>query len=349
MTIYLLQPDGVSLSAGAHRRGRAALNGGGADRAVGGRSGFRVDTASDILKVNTTAWSLDACSAMIDPGASVNQGMYGWASDATITGTPTPPDSTLPRKDIYYIQVNDSSAGDGTSGTPNANVYYLAGTPNASPVAPALPPRSFLIGTVTVPQSGGGSPTVVLNPARFVAAGARLPISSATERSALTPYRGMEIQRLDLQQISAAGVVEQWNGSAWDHYGHAEYTTISNGIVAGVSSLGAFTTVTSKTTDTGFITIVANGGVRADQAGTYIIDIVEKMSAAASGRAFITIEDNAGASANIPFGRVNYSGGEDTVSLTVTLAMTAGQVVYPKIYQTTGTINVNGVVRVKRV
>jgi len=196
MPVVLLQPDGVAISAGDHRRGRAALYGGGGGRRVGGRSGFRVDTPPNVLIVSVTGWSLAPCAAMIDPGASTNQGMYGWATDSTVTGTPTPQDATLPRKDIYYIQVNDSSSGDG-SGEISANVKYLAGTPNASPVAPTLPPRSLLIATVTVPQVGGGSPVVVLNPARFVAAGAPLPINSQAEEDALEKYVGLEIIRTD--------------------------------------------------------------------------------------------------------------------------------------------------------
>lgn len=200
MPVIFLQPDGVAISAGDHRRGRAALYGGGANRAVGGRSGFRVDTPSNVLTVSATAWSLRACAAMIDPGASTNQGMYGWATDSTVTGTPTPPDANLPRKDIYYIQINDSSAGDGTSGTPNANVYYLAGTPAASPVAPDLPPRSLLIGTATVPQVGAGAPTVTLNTARFVAAGGIQPVWSQAEFDALVPFEGFTVRRMDLSR-----------------------------------------------------------------------------------------------------------------------------------------------------
>jgi hypothetical protein len=146
---------------------------------------------------------------MIDPGASTSQGMYGWSTDANVTGTPTPQDATNPRKDIYYIQVNDSSSGDGTSGTPSAPVLYLAGTPSATPVAPALPPRSLLIGTVTVPQVGGGSPSVVLNPARYVSAGGLQPISSNTERETLTPYKGLAILRTDYNGI------EIYDGTEW--------------------------------------------------------------------------------------------------------------------------------------
>ena len=207
----LIAPDGVAVTAQQERVGRAAQHGGGAGRPMGGRSGFRVDTAPDVLKVSTTAWSLSACTAMIDPGASTNQGMYGWTSESTITGTPTPPDATNPRKDIYYIQVNDSSAGDG-SGEKTANVKYLAGTPHPSaPQPPALPPRSLLVGTVTVPQVGGGSPTVVLNPARYAAAGAPLPVYSEAERDALSKYDGLIVQRRDLPGRPQ----ETYDGAKW--------------------------------------------------------------------------------------------------------------------------------------
>jgi hypothetical protein len=140
--------------------------------------------------------------------------MYGWATDANITqasipGTPVAPDATYPRKDIYFIRVNDSSAGDG-SGLKSAPVEYLAGTPNASPVAPALPARSFLIATVTVPQAGAGSPTVLVNPARFVAAGGIQPASQA-ERAALSPYDGLTVRRTDL----AGRPTETYNGTGW--------------------------------------------------------------------------------------------------------------------------------------
>lgn len=196
MTITFLAPDGVAISAQRWRQGNSALYGGGAGRRLGGRSGFRVDTPSNILTASSTTWTLTPCAAMIDPGASTHQGMYGWSSDANETGAVTASDVTYTRKDIVYIQINDSSAGDG-SGALTAEVEYLAGTPSATPTAPDLPARSFLVGTITVPQTGGGSPTVVLNPARFVAAGAALPVSSQTEQDALTQYPASQIIRTD--------------------------------------------------------------------------------------------------------------------------------------------------------
>jgi hypothetical protein len=146
---------------------------------------------------------------MIDPGATTHQGMYGWATDQNITGAVTAADVTYARKDIVYIQVNDSSAGDG-SGDLSGPVLYAAGTPSATPTAPDLPARSFLVGTITVPKVGAGSPSVVLNPARFAAAGAPVPVYSATERNALVTYDGLEVIRHDL-----GGVHQYYAGGAW--------------------------------------------------------------------------------------------------------------------------------------
>lgn len=208
MTITFLAPDGVAVTAQQERQAKAPLNGGGFGRPLGGRSGFRVDTPSTILSVTSTTWTLQPCSAELDPGASTHQGMYGWASDQNVTGAITAADATYPRIDIVYIQVNDSSAGDG-SGATSAPILYLAGTPAASPSAPGLPPRSFLVGTINVPQAGGGAPTATLNTARFVAAGARLPVSSAADRPPF-PWVGQEVTRLDRNNH-----VQQWNGTAW--------------------------------------------------------------------------------------------------------------------------------------
>jgi len=352
MTITYIAPDGVAISAQRFRQGHAALYGGGANRRLGGRSGFRIDTPSNVLTATSTTWTLGPCAAMIDPGASTHQGMYGWSSDANETGSVTAADATNPRKDIVYIQINDSTAGDG-SGAVTAEVEYLAGTPAATPTAPALPARSFLVGTISVPVSGGGSPTVVLNPDRFVAAGARLPIESEAKRDALTPYVGMEILRTDLTQVDTSGTVERWNGTRWDHFGHIEWSTGASGLSSGSPfNLGIFTLTSSRTTAaTGFVTSVTGGGLQFTDAGNYNVTIPQKWSGSVgSGRAFISIEDVVGTSSNIAYGRTPFGNGEDTTSLSINLTVTAGQIIYPKVYQSSGgTLDVTGRVRVKRV
>lgn len=216
MTITLIAPDGVDITAQQFRQGQAATYGAGFGRQLGGRSGFRVGTPSNVLTATDTTWTLGPCSAMLDPGASTHQGMYGWSTDANVTGAVTAADGTNPRKDIVYIQVNDSTAGDG-SGAVSANVLYLAGTPGATPTAPALPARSFLVGTITVPQVGGGSPTVVLNETYYVAAGGRLPAFSAADRPS-SPYKGQEVVRLDRNNH-----VQAWNGTAWKWVSRPEF------------------------------------------------------------------------------------------------------------------------------
>jgi len=208
--------------------------------AFSARSGWRVGTATGVVSVTSTQWTLNPAAAMISPAASLYQGSYGWASDQVITGPMTAADATNPRKDILYIQINDSSAGDG-SGALSAPVMYLAGAATATPVAPTLPARSFLVGTISVPKSGGGSPTVALNQTYFVASGAPMPVNSQAERDAFTPYMGMLVTRLD------TGVLEEYFSGAWapitqapgasPYMVHAGTATVSIGVGTGAATL----------------------------------------------------------------------------------------------------------------
>ncbi len=214
MTITCQPMDATSgapaYSAQNERQNMSALFGGGGGVALAARSGFRVGTPSNILTATSTTWTLGPSSAVISPGAATAQGSYRWSADANVTGAVTAADATYARKDIVYIQVNDSSSGDG-SGALTAPPTYLAGTPASSPVAPTLPARSFLVGTITVPQTGGGSPTVVRNPAVFVAAGAPQPVFSQAERDAMTAYDGLDVKRMDLP----GRPIDSYNGTAW--------------------------------------------------------------------------------------------------------------------------------------
>lgn len=292
MTITLLAPDGVAVTAQQERQARAAGHGGGSGRQLGGRSGFRVGTPSNVLTATSTTWSLAPCAAMIDPGATTYQGVYGWSSDANVTGTVTASDATYDRKDIVYILVNDSSAGDG-SGAVDANVVYLAGTPAATPAAPTLPARSFLVGTITVPKTGGGAPTVVRNPAVYVAAGAVLPVYSQAERDALSPYVGFEIQRADLTQVSPGGVRERWNGSTWSHFGHAEFTSATNTAAQNTAwGMGIFTRDSTASTDDTFVTISSTDNLQVRDAGLYAITVLVSFTSAVSGVSWLSVDGN---------------------------------------------------------
>lgn len=220
MTITILPIDADATTdlpeygAQNYRQAQAASHGGGSGRRLGLRSGFRVDTPSNVLTATSTTWTLTPCAAKIDPGFATHQGGYDWATDSNITGSVTAADATNPRKDIVYIQVNDTIV-DG-SGLRTAPVLYLAGTAAPTPSAPALPARSLLVGTLNVPVAGGGAPTVTLNTARYVTAGAILPVANDAERTALTGYEGLRVDQLDVDRTY------RHNGTRWAQAAEAE-------------------------------------------------------------------------------------------------------------------------------
>lgn len=351
MTVTFLAPDGVPITAQQFRQAQAATYGGGAGRPLGGRSGFRIDTPATVLAASSTTWTLGPCSAMIDPGASTHQGMYGWSSDSNVTGAITAADATYARKDIVYIQVNDSSSGDG-SGALSAPVLYLAGTASASPATPALPGRSFLVGTITVPQAGGGSPTTALNPARFSAAGAPLPVSSQVERDALSLFDGLTVRRLDI----AGRPTETYDATAttWSRPGvtqHAEWTGAPNGLapstVYNLCALG-IAPVAGQTTDAGFVTSSSTGLTIRD-AGTYAASITSKWSTtlATGARAFVEIADSAGTTS---YARASFGNTEDTTTLSLpNFKCAAGTLIRPQVFQTSGVLNLSSTIRITRI
>lgn len=239
------------------RQMRAPLLGNPTGRVLGGRSGWRVGTQPSVVTVTSTTWTLNPCSAMIEPAAMLYQGAYPWASDQAISGAVTAADATNPRIDILYIQINDSSSGDG-SGALSAPVNYLAGTAAATPQAPTLPPRSFLVATINVPKADGGTPTVTFNAQYFVAAGASVPVLSQAERDTFTQYDGLKVIRLD-----KGGVEEVSVGGSWQSMGQTSYTPVlsSSGTQPNIGSgqqLGTYQVVGKTLVGQAFISF--NGG-----------------------------------------------------------------------------------------
>jgi hypothetical protein len=285
MTITLLAPDGVETTATQFRQAQAATHGGGSGRRLGGRSGFRVDTPANVLTVTGTTWTLGPCAAMIDPIRVSNQGMYGWSSDANITGSIDPADDTYGRIDRIFIDVLDDTAGDG-SGVVSAQPQYVAGTPSATPQAPTY--DGLLVGTITVPKLGGGSPTVQLGPARYVAAGGALPVFSQDERDALDKYDGLRVQRLDI----GGRPVETWDGADWvGALRHSEFTNrqvgVPNNTPFGPSVMSLDT---ARSRYPGHVTNTVNDLFTATQSGVYSIHWYQVWSTATGGPCFFALD-----------------------------------------------------------
>lgn len=130
-------------------------------RPLGATSGVRQGTPTTtvfLTGAGSTTWNVAAHSGVLDTQTAAAAGPYGYSTDGTDAGSITAADATNPRVDIVYVRVNDN-VQDG-SGFTNGEVGYLAGTPAATPSAPATPARAMVLATISVPKVGAGAPAV---------------------------------------------------------------------------------------------------------------------------------------------------------------------------------------------
>lgn len=234
------------------------------------RSGFRPGGAPTV-SVTPTTWSVGPFSAIVDAWVSTTQGPYLVASDATEVGAMTPADGTFARKDILYVQVDDTDE-DG-SGQRRAQVLYLAGVPASSPTAPATPARSLLVGTIDVPKVGSGDPVFTSSGQYAVTAGGVMPATAATVQPTGDRYDGLMTWRTD------ARLLHLWDGSSsrvvWDAalpaqstidnvlgetwYGVGVTYTVRSNLTNGRADVDAAMTLTFTAPDTGRVWIELEG------------------------------------------------------------------------------------------
>jgi len=140
-----------------------ALGGATAARPLGARSGVRPGTpASTVALPTATSYVIHPHAGVLDLQTSALAGPYWYVvgSDGVDeTGTVNAAHGTWPRKDILWVRVDDP-AEEGTD-PPLVVTGYTAGTAAAVPDPPATPARSMRLATISVPLSGGGTPTIV--------------------------------------------------------------------------------------------------------------------------------------------------------------------------------------------
>lgn len=92
--------------------------------------------------------SVAAGHALVEGTQTASQGLYIVYNDAAVTVAVTTASTTLPRIDRVCLTVQDAFYG----GTANNQVILqvVAGTPNASPVAPAEPANSLTLATLAI-------------------------------------------------------------------------------------------------------------------------------------------------------------------------------------------------------
>jgi len=147
--------------------------------ALGARGGVR---PGDPGLTTTLAGSTINVSAGVAAVVRSGQGVYRAFLAATSPGTVAAAHATFDRIDLVYLRVWDTAVD--ASGLRKADTVYLQGTASASPAIPAPGALEIYVplATITVPHSGGGSPTVSTSIRPYtVAPGGILPVTSATE------------------------------------------------------------------------------------------------------------------------------------------------------------------------
>lgn len=148
--------------------------------------------------------------AVVQSAASAVAGAYEAWIDADWTMPLTAADASNPRSDLVYLRVRDTDE-DG-SGQRDCTPVYVAGTPAASPETPAIPAGTsgIVLGVISVPRSGFGSPTVSATTRQItVAAGGIQPVFDPAVIAASGLYVGQP------RYNGVRGLVDFWDGSAW--------------------------------------------------------------------------------------------------------------------------------------
>jgi hypothetical protein len=157
--------------------------------------------ASDVVTVQPGAVAI--------PGNSgVGNGVYCSALGAAETGNLTARNATLPRIDLVVFRVLDTdvvAANPGYTG----RVEIIAGTPAASPVAPALPLLAVELARITVPIAGGAAATVDSSFRTFASGTSAILAVTTSARLPVTAAKWQRAVALD------TGIEYRWSGTAW--------------------------------------------------------------------------------------------------------------------------------------
>jgi hypothetical protein len=176
---------------------------------LGGFSGVRPATRTDLITATSSTWTMNAlgCAGYIELESSATNSGYFFAFSGTVTGTVSAAEASA-RVDLVYIQINDSNTSDGSSGAPRVVMDYQKGTAGAG-VPTLTAARAFVIAQINVPATGGGSPTVTWVAPYCASAGGILPVISSSFYPAAASYPGLYIDDL------ATGLLKRSNGTSW--------------------------------------------------------------------------------------------------------------------------------------
>lgn len=192
------------------------------NNSLAGRSGVR-PMAADVVTLAGSTITVAQHSSIISPNWSGLTGSYLCALSVAETHSLTAAHATNPRLDIVIGRVYDHD--ENPAGLRLYRSEYIAGVAAGSPVAPSVPQGAVRLATISVPQSGGGSPSVSVDYNMAGASLGVLPVRSddgAQTDWPGTPYPGQMVFSLP------DGEVYVRVGSGWRVVGVASISGTSD-------------------------------------------------------------------------------------------------------------------------
>jgi hypothetical protein len=247
-----------------------AFAGATAARPLGSLTGVRPGTPANTITATSTVWTAQPFAGNADVESLAIAGGYPFAFDAVQTGAVTPASASYPRADIMYVQIDDPSE-DG-SATPAATLKYLAATVLVGGVltAPLPVTRAFIVATINVPISGGGSPSVTWVAPYTVAAGGIQPVPAGVYPA--SPSLGQYVD-------DATRGLLRWNGTAWVAVASGLNPIIPTSVSGGTVSPGGTVTYTA-------VASVTLNGVFTSAFDNYLVIIDNSAKSASANMAF---------------------------------------------------------------
>ncbi|MFE6785204.1 hypothetical protein ACFVFF_23395 [Streptomyces sp. NPDC057680] len=277
--------DNVALTGQLLRRSELPLTMHGGS-ALSARSGIVPGTGGLTVSLSGSTITVSTGVAMV---YYAGEGVFRVPMASSSTLTLTAAHATLPRIDLVYLRVWCNAVD--ASGLNQADVVYLAGTASSTPAAPVPAGTQIYmpLATISVPASGGGSPSVSTAVRPYtVAPGGILPLQTAAPSS---PYVG--------QYYDDQTNLRRWNGSTWETMAKVESVAWTTPTLAANYTTGDLTSLGNangpiryrKFTERGTDYMEWDGGAQRTS-GSQILNILSAALAASfrpAGRASFVI------------------------------------------------------------
>lgn len=163
--------------------------------------GYGVAAGGDLAVTTTGALGYSVAAGHFGlPGTSATgQGMYVGYNDAAVTGTLPARNATNPYIAYICVQIRDSD--EDATGSEDATIAVIQGTPAASPAAPSVPSSLgslLILSEVLVPSSANGGPVVFTDRRMYLnSVGGVQRVTSALRPTGSALYAGLTIHELD--------------------------------------------------------------------------------------------------------------------------------------------------------